>query len=162
MSQRSILVLALLVAAGVSSAQESPKKGPRPTYTVAVKVSRAALAPDEQGRTALERSSVTLPDIVTLEGTKAEYATEKKIQMGQYLTRMQVQVQRLGEGRIQVEVLAEDVWSEGSAERPVVNRRSLQTTRQIGLGEKLRFALEGKNEKGEGVWVEMTVKELEE
>jgi hypothetical protein len=148
----------MLAVAPTLSAQEPAKKAARTTYVVQAKVTRAFIAPDGN----LERTNVTLPEITTLEGTRGEYVTEKKIQAGLYQTRLQVSIHHVSEAKVQIDVLAEEIWSEGPMDAPVVHRKGLQISRRVGLGEKLKFAMAEKNEKEEGVWFELTVKEAEE
>jgi hypothetical protein len=167
MSRTTALALvALSLAIGRTSAQPPAppaKTGPTATWTVACKVTRATLAPDSQGRlTNLERTTTNLPEITTLEGARGEYVSEKKIEVGVYQFKIQVQVQRLSETKVRLDVQVEDTYSEGAADRPTIHRRGLQVSRQIAPGDKLKLALDEKNGKGEGVWVELVVKEAEE
>jgi hypothetical protein len=159
MSRTVALALVTLMFAGRSPAQQPTppaKKGPAATWTVVCKVTRVSPSPNA------ERTTVTLPDITTLEGARGEYVTEKKVEAGVYQFKIQVQVQRLSEAKVRLDLMVEDTYSEGAIDRPTVHRRGLQVARQVIPGDKLKLALDEKAEKGEGIWVELVVKEAEE
>jgi hypothetical protein len=160
--QLTLSLLGILGTASFIGAEDPPRKASRTTYLIQAKVIRAYVSTDGGNRGNLERSSSTLPDILTLEGSRGDYLTEKKIQAGLYQTRLQALVQRVSEAKVMIDIVVEEVWPEGPADAPTIHRKMMQVTRRIGLGEKLRFALSEKNERDEGVWVELTVKEAEE
>lgn len=157
-----LVVVLFALSSSALRAQEPTKKGLMPSYSVTCKVSRAFLEADEQGRQKLAKSSTTLPDIIALEASKAEYISERKVMAGSFQFRVQVQVVRVSEAKVRIDVTAEDIWSEGDLEKPIVHKHSLQTTRQMDLGGKLKLELMEKNDSGEAIWVELSVKEYRE
>jgi hypothetical protein len=142
--------------------QVPPRKG-QPTYAVSCAVARIAFEADAAGRLVLQKSTTLIPELTTLEGSRAEYASERRVGEALYQFKMQVQVQRFSDAKVRLEILVEDVWTDGAIDRPTIHRKTMQCSRLARLNEKLKVILEENNErKGEGITVELNVREAPE
>ena len=62
---------------------------------------------------------------------------------------------------MRLEVKAEDASAEGGGFHPQVQAHSLTVVRRVQLGKPLKLALDH-SENGEGVWIELTVRQVRE
>ncbi len=152
-------LMAVCTIATDSSAQQPVRKDSR-SFSVQCRLQRSFIQNDAKGRPVLENTTTTLPDIITVENARTEYVTERKSDDGIYQFRIGVQILKISEGKVRLDLQLEDTWSDGPLDKPLIHRHALQTSRTAALGAKLRIALQEKNDKDEGIWVELTVKEL--
>lgn len=154
--------LASLLLLPIETFAQQPSRQVSKSYSVQCKLSRQYEEYDANGRLRLERSTTTLPDIVTLENSRSEYITERKSDSGTFQFRVSVQIIKVSEGKVRLELQLEDTWTDGPLDKPRVHRHALQTARQTALGSKLKISLQEKNDRDESIIVELNVKELDE
>jgi hypothetical protein len=153
-------VLAVFCASmNEASAQQPVRKDTR-SFSIQCRLTRQVVEVGANGRSSLEKTTTTMPDLVAVENTRIEYTTERKSDSGIYQFRVALQIQKVAEGKVRIDMQLEDIWSDGPLDKPVIHRHALQTTRQSSLGSKLKIALQERNDKEESIFVELTVKEL--
>jgi hypothetical protein len=125
-------------------------------YTVSAKVIRAWInvVPNSDGKRALEKVTIRIPDITTLEGTRAEYSTsEQQTTAAKIGFRLQVEIKPATKNNVVLDVTAED-----RSGVFVVMKNSQRVVRQVALGKLINLELY-QNENDERVRVELRVKE---
>jgi len=112
-----------------------------------------------QGKNVVQTDVTTLPELIALEASRAEYVSERKQLALVFSFRLQASVRPLEGKSVRLELSVEDTWSEGEAFKPVVHRHSQQVVRVVTLGKPITIALEEKKDGDEGIWVEIKVEE---
>jgi hypothetical protein len=154
-----VFILQGLVAVG--HADEPANRGDLKTYTVSCKLVRKLLFTSPKDKLELETLARKLPDLTTLEGTRGEYHSGGKAGSTPYGFHLQVKVTGEAKDKVRLELKAEDTSAEGGGFNPVTQTHRQCVVRQVRLGKPIKLELD-RNEKGEGVWVELTVQEAPE
>jgi len=152
----SFLILGALVIP--VRADDAKDKQPEPkTYTIACKLVRKLWATEAGDKKTLHTLEEKIPDITSLEGTRAEYHAGGKLSAAPYGFRLQVEVKRATDPKVRLEIFAEDSSAEGGW--PSLTRANSQrVVRQIALGRMIKLML-AEPSNGESVWVELSVRE---
>ena len=142
-------------------ADEAKDKQPEAkNYTVACKLVRKLWGTDADAKNILHKLEEKIPDITTLEGTRAEYHSGGKLGTTQYGFRLQAEIKRAGDTKVRLELFVEDSSAEGGW-HPLTRANSQRIVRQIALGRTLKLTLTEPSN-GETVWVELSVREAAE
>jgi hypothetical protein len=147
-----VIAVSVAVIAGMTSsgeADESAKPAELKTYAVSCKVIRKALLDTPEGKRKLETLASTIPDLIMLEGTWAEY--QQGGRRGSAPFELRVKVTAAAKGKVRLEVRVWDSWAEAGQ----------RAVRQARLSTPTKLELDSK-EQGAGVWVELTVRESPE
>ncbi len=159
--RRAILLgVALLAIAPVAApiwADDSERKDVKAKhYTVSAKLTREwiDIVPNSVGKRALDKVTISIPDITTLEGTRAEYSTSEQATTAAKIGfRLQVEIRPASKNKVRLDVTAED-----SSGVFVVLKNSQRVVRQVVLGKVVHLELY-QNDNGERVSVELSVQE---
>jgi|GEM_PF-6097118 len=147
-------VLGLTLTA--SGDEPAPKEREPKTYTVSCKLIRKLRVNDGE-KSVLETINNKIPDLTTLEATRAEYHTGGKISQTPYGFQLQVEVKPATGDKVHLDVTVEDSSTDGGF-NPVVRTHRQHVVRRVQLGQTIAIELE-KNENGEGTLVELIVRE---
>lgn len=150
-------VLGLALTA--SGDEPAPKEREPKTYTVSCKVIRKLRVNDGE-KTALETLNNKIPDLTTLEATRAEYHSGGKVSQTPYGFQLQAEVKPATGDKVHLDVTVEDSSAEGGF-NPVIRSHRQHVVRRVQLGQTITLELE-KNDNGEGTWVELSVRESRE
>jgi hypothetical protein len=152
----------ILVGLALTGRADEPSAPAEPvTYAVSCKLIRKVLVTNDEGKRVVETISRELPVIATLEGTRGEYRSGGKVDSTPYGFQLEVKVAGVAKDRVRLEVKAEDGSAEGGGFHPQVQVHSLAVVRRVQLGKPLKLALD-QSENGEGVWIELTVRQVRE
>jgi hypothetical protein len=128
------------------------------TFTVSCKVIRKTwVVVGSNEKATLEKDELKIPDITTLQDTLAEYFSGGKLSYTPFGFRLQVHVLPATASKVRLKVVAEDSSADGSLTR----KNSQRVERQVALGKRMKLVLDEKTN-GEGVWVELVVREHSE
>jgi hypothetical protein len=130
------------------------------TYTVTCKLVRKLWTTESDDKKILHKLEEKIPDVTTLEGTRAEYHSGGKLGSTPYGFRLQIEVKRVTDTKVRVEVFAEDSSAEGGWQS-LTRANSQRVVRQIALGKTIKLML-AEPSNGETVWVELSVREAAE
>ena len=156
----SVLLLNTLVTPAAADGTAEQKEE-RKTYTIACTVVRELQSEAADGKKGLETIEEPVPDITTLEGTRAGYHSGAKVGSTPYRFRLWVKVKPVSGDKVRMEVRAEDSSPVTGGLNPLIEVMSLRVVRRVALGKAHKLEL-GKNAKGEGRWIELKVQEFRE
>jgi hypothetical protein len=162
MCKRSLFsVAAVLVCLAVQASGDKPvpKEREPKTYTVACKLSRKLLV-NNGGKSVIETINDKIPDVTTLEATRGEYHSGGKLGTTPFGFQLQFEVRPSLGDKLRFEVTAEDSSAQGGL-NPVTRSYRQHVVRHIRLGQAITLELDS-NDKGEGIWVELIVREASE
>lgn len=160
--------LALLVAAGALCVGPAPAGDDKPvpkerelkTYTVSCKLTRKLLFNDGDGKVKVDTVTSKIPDVTTLEGTRGAYHSGGKLNATPYGFQLRFEVRPATGNKVRFEVAVESSDAEGGPNAVVRSHRQ-EVVRHVRLGQTITLELD-RNDRGEGTWVELTVREAAE
>ncbi len=158
LSPVGLAFVVLLLLVGKPSAVEPDKQPEAPkSYTLSCKLFRTELVTGSDGKAVLDKREVLVPDLTSLEGTRAEYHTGGKLEDTPYGFRVQFEATPATGDKVRLDLLVEDSLAD-VGRRPIVRSQRQQVVRRVTLGKPFKLDL-SRNAEGEAVWVELTLKE---
>ena len=155
----AVLVFVLAGLTAPANADKPAEPAEPKTYTVSCKLVRKVLRDSAERKRELETIESRIPDLTALEGTRAEYPSGGKVGATPYGFQLRTEVTAAPKNTVRLEVRAQESSTEGSGVSPLIQTHRQRVVRHVRLGQPIKLEL-AINKQGEGVWVELTVREV--